>query len=151
MKKNKPIDVDKIDLELMKERTTDLPGLLEYAHSIGGFAITPTEEGVIKSTSLNAMKDQTHMQLQQIYEQMQLLAKQASAIQERAELSLQIYQAEMKFKPCINQVYYLYEKKDGSKLLSLIAPNEWGKSIPFKNFVAKVKMLADSTWQVLKD
>ncbi len=57
-----------------------------------------------------------------------------------------IYNARLSFKPNIGQVYYLYEKKDGSHLLSLVSPKEWGTSGPFSKFVAGVKLLADHTW-----
>lgn len=142
------INVEEIDLELMKERTTDLPGLIEYAHNIGGFSIVPTKEGAIKGSAMKAMKEQTEMQMHQIYEQMQLLAEQATKLKDRAEISLDIYDAEMRFQPVIGQTYYLYEKKDGKKLLSMVNPEEWGTSMPFKKAIAKVKLLADHTWNV---
>ena len=132
----------------MKTKTADLPGLLEYAHSIGGFAIVPTEQGVIKGQAMNAMKEQTEMHMGQIYEQMQVLAKQAQKLKRRAELSIEIYTAEMRFQPVIGKIYYLYEKKDESKMLSMISPEEWGKSSPY-TFIAKVKLLSDHTWDIL--
>lgn len=147
--KPRPIDVDNIDLDKLKEKTADLPGLLEYAHSVGGFSIAPTKQGVIKGQARNAMAEQTQMQLDQIFEQMQLLAKQARELKERVDISDQIYQASISFKPVIGSCYYLYEKKDGSKSLSLIAPEEWGKKMPFEKFISKVKLLADHTWKVI--
>ena len=149
--KLRPIDVDKIDLEKMKEKTADLPGLLEYAHTLGGFSIVPTEQGAIKGKAMQAMTEQTEMHLGQIFEQMQVLARQAKTIKDRAEISQDIYTAEMRFKPEIGETYYLYEREEGVKLLSLVAPKEWGKSIPFKSFVAKVRLLADHTWDVLEE
>ena len=47
---------------------------------------------------------------------------------------------------CVN---YLYEKNDGSSMLSLVSPNEWGKNGPFKKFIAGVRLLADHTWMEL--
>lgn len=146
--KPKEVDVENIDLELMKTKTADLPGLLEYAHSIGGFAIVPTEQGVIKGHAMNAMKEQTEMHMGQIYEQMQVLAKQAQKLKKRAEISIEIYKAEMRFQPVIGKNYYLYEKKDESKMLSMISPEEWGKSSPY-TFITKVKLLSDHTWDIL--
>ena len=152
-KKSEPIEinVDEIDMELMKERTTDLPGLLEYAHTIGGFSVIPTKEGQIKSSAIEAMKGQTDLQMTQIYEQMQLLAKQAAKLKRRAEVSLEIYKANVRFKPVINSTYYLYENQKSEKILSMVAPEEWGKSIPFKSYLAKVKLLANHTWDLIED
>lgn len=120
--------------------------VLPYSSSVSGAVIKATKEGVIKHKALTAMEEQTNMQLEQIRKQIELLALQAHEIQKRKELSLTIYSAKLTFKPNIGQVYYLYEKNDESFTLSLVSPKEWGKSGPFKRFVAGVKLLADHTW-----
>jgi predicted transcriptional regulator len=120
--------------------------VLPYSASVAGVAIRPTKEGVIKHKALSAMEDQTNMQLDQIRQQIELLARQAQEIRKRKELSLMIYEAKLNFKPQIGQVYHLYEKRDSSHILSLVAPQEWGISGPFKQFVSSVKLLADHTW-----
>lgn len=141
----RPIDVNSIDLDKLKEKTADLPSLLEYAHSVGGFSVAPTNEGAIKGNARMAMEEQTQMQLDQIFEQMSLLAKQAREIKKRADVSVQIYEAKMSFKPIVGKNYYLYEKSDNTKSLSIVSPEEWGEKLPFKSFIAKVKLLADHT------
>ena len=120
--------------------------VLPYSASVAGAVIKANEEGIIKHKALTAMEEQTNMQLLQIRKQIELLALQAQEIQKRKELSLMIYNARLSFKPNIGQVYFLYEKKDGSHMLSLIAPREWGSDGPFKKFIASVKLLADHTW-----
>ena len=121
--------------------------VLPYAASVSGAIIRPTEEGVIRHKSLTAMEEQTNMQLEQIRKQIELLALQAQEIHKRKELSGIIYSAKLNFSPVIGQVYYLYEKNDGSHLLSMISPREWGGGAgPFKRCVASVKLLADHTW-----
>ena len=123
--------------------------VLPYSASVAGAVIKANEEGMIKHKALTAMEEQTNMQLLQIRKQIELLALQAQEIHKRKELSLMIYTAKLSFKPNIGQVYFLYEKNDGSHMLSLIAPGEWGKAGPFKKFVAGVKLLADHTWMEL--
>jgi predicted transcriptional regulator len=120
--------------------------VLPYASSVGSVAIRPNEEGAIKHKALLAMEQQTDMQLGQIREQIELLARQAQELRKRKELSLMIYEAKMSITPIIGQTYYLYEKNDGTHLLSLVNPKEWGGSGPFKQFVSGVKLLADHTW-----
>lgn len=149
-KKPKPINVDLIDLKKMKDKTTDIPGLLEYAHSIGGFSIVPTEQGAIKATAMRAMSEQTQMQLDMLYEQMKLLAKQAQTLKDRADISVMIYDADLNFQPVIGETYYLYEKENGKKVLSLVAPEEWGRSTSIGEFIAEVLLLADHTWKVIR-
>lgn len=123
--------------------------VLPYSASVSGAVIRANEEGMIKHKALTAMEEQTNMQLEQIKKQIELLALQAREIQKRKELSMMIYNARLSFKPNIGQTYYLYEKKDGDHLLSLVSPKEWGPSGPFKKFVAAVRLLADHTWMEL--
>ncbi|CAN5802590.1 hypothetical protein BH10BAC3_BH10BAC3_26750 [soil metagenome] len=131
------------NVELYHKQLSVLP----YASSVGSVAIKPTEEGAIKNKALLAMEQQTDMQLNQIRQQIELLARQAQDLRKRKELSLMIYNAKLNFQPVIGETYYMYEKRDGSFMLSLISPGEWGGgSGPFKQFVAAVKLLADHTW-----
>jgi len=58
-----------------------------------------------------------------------------------------IYGARLSFSPVIGQVYHLYEKADGSHILSMISPREWGGGAgPFRRHMARVRLLADHTW-----
>jgi hypothetical protein len=133
------------NLEIYHKQLSVLP----YSASVSGAVIRPTKEGVIKHKALTAMEEQTNMQLEQIRKQIELLALQAHEIQKRKDLSLLIYDAKLSFKPQIGQTYYLYERKDGTHLLSLVSPKEWGASGPFKQFLAAVQLLADHTWKEL--
>jgi hypothetical protein len=144
----KPVDISKIDLDLMKLKITDIPGLLEYAHTVGGFAITPTNEGQIKSHARDAMKEQTTEQLAIIFEQMKTLAKQVNEIQNRVYISDLIYEAEIKFSPVIGKIYFLYERDNEKRYISLISPTEWGNSLQDK-FIAEVRLNADHTWKII--
>jgi hypothetical protein len=139
---SKPTGESFTNIEIYHKQLSVLP----YAASVAGVAIRPTKEGVIKHKALSAMEDQTNMQLDQIRQQIELLARQAQEIRKRKELSLMIYEAKLGFKPQIGHVYHLYEKRDGSHMLSLVSPTEWGNSGPFKQFVSTVKLLADHTW-----
>jgi hypothetical protein len=121
--------------------------VLPYSASVSGAVIKPTEEGVIRHKALSAMEEQTNMQLEQIRKQIELLALQAQDIQNRKELSMIIYGARLSFSPVIGQVYHLYEKADGSHILSMISPREWGGGAgPFRRHMARVRLLADHTW-----
>ncbi len=135
-----PIDADKV---------AENPGLLPYGHHSGSAIVRPEDKGKIKGRALAAMEGQTDIQMQQIREQIELLAAQAQKLQERKEVSEQIYLAEMGFEPLINHVYHLYRKRNGATILSMVAPAEWGRSLPFESHIASVKLLADHTWDIL--
>jgi len=130
------------------DKVAENPGLLPYAHTAGGAVIKPEDMGKVKGRSVLAMRQQTDRQMNQLYEQMEVLARQAKLLAERKEISERIYDAAMGFEPIISETYYLYEKEDGSDLMSLVAPEEWGRSFKYSRYLAKVKLLADHTWEV---
>lgn len=138
-----PDGAELVDEEIYHRQFSVLP----YAASVSGAVVKPNEEGVIRHKALSAMEEQTNMQLTQIRQQIELLAIQAKEIHKRKELSMLIYDAKLSFDPVIGQTYYLYQKEDGSHLVSMVSPKEWGAKIPFKAFVSAVKLLADHTWQ----
>ena len=131
-----------------KDKVAENPGLLPYAHTAGGAVIRPEDMGKSKGRSITAMRQQTDRQMNQLYEQMEVLARQAKLIAQRKEISERIYDAAMGFEPIINETYYMYEKDTGKYLLSLVAPQEWGKSFKYSRFLAKCLLLADHTWDV---
>ncbi|MEM1124657.1 MAG: DUF2452 domain-containing protein [Bacteroidota bacterium] len=135
-----PIDKDKI---------AENPHLLPYAHTVGGAVIKPIDKGKMKGLAVSAMYEQSEMQLDQIREQINLLAAQAQQIKDRVEISESIYQAEMNFKPLVGKIYYLYQRESGKYLVSMVAPSEWGRKNPL-DFKATVKLLADHTWDILE-
>jgi len=134
-----PIDADKI---------TENPHILPYAHHRGSTVIAPIDRGKVKGSAMAAMYEQTDLQLDQIRQQIELLARQAQAIHDRVEISEQIYHAEMGFQPVIGKNYYLYLRQNGKYVLSLVSPQEWGSKPPYE-FVAAVKLLADHTWEIV--
>ena len=131
-----------------KTKVAENPGLLPYAHTAGGAVIRPTDKGRIKGNAMMAMYEQTDRQMHQLKEQMETLVKQAKSLQRRKEISEIIYRAALAFRPVVGHIYHLYEKKDGSHTISLIAPNEWGSKKPYV-FLATCQLLYDHTWEIL--
>lgn len=138
IKKN-PIDPDKIAKD---------PHLLPYAHSIGSAIIRPLDKGRTKGVAMSAMYEQTENQLHQIKEQVETLLAQAQQIHDRIDISERIYLADCGFKPVIGQLYSLYEKSNGSWILSMVSEEEWGNNPPYF-FLAKVKLMHDHTWHII--
>ena len=137
-----PIDKDKI---------TENPHNLPYAHTLGSPVIKPVDEGKVKGKAMAAMYEQTQNQMDQLREQMQLIADQAQKLHDRVKISEKIYEAKMGFDPLVGHIYFLYVRKNDEYLLSMVGPEEWGKSLPFKSFEGRVKLLADHTWELLRD
>ncbi|MGL4598878.1 MAG: DUF2452 domain-containing protein [Bacteroidia bacterium] len=130
------------------KQVAENPGLLPYAHNVGSAIIRPLDKGRTKGVAMTAMYEQSERQLDQIRKQVDLLVQQARAIQQRVEISEQIYLADMNFKPIVAHIYHLYTKKDETLVLSMVAPDEWGKNPPYL-WKATVKMMGDYTWDVL--
>jgi len=150
MKKDKPEKEEFIN-PIDEDKITENPSTLPYAHTIGGVVIKPEDQGRIKGRALSAMADQTDMQMDQIKRQIALLAEQAKEIQRRKEISELIYTATMNFEPLISHIYHLYIKKNDEMVLLMVAPSEWGGSMPFKRCIATVKLLADHTWDIIEE
>ena len=132
------------------DHITENPHNLPYPHTQGSALVKPVDQGKVKGRALNAMEHQTDMQLKQLYDQMNLLASQAKGLQDRKSISEKIYAAEMRFEPLINHIDHLYQKDNKTYLLSLIAPDQWGRTKKTFEFVATVQLLADHTWDVLE-
>ena len=131
------------------EKVTDQPGLLPYAHTAGGAVIRVDDLSEIRNKNLAAMKEGVGRQIRQLHDQIEVLMKQAQKIQERRIISERVYQAHLNYEPVIGQVYYLYEKDTGQDIISIISPEEWGyKRYKYSRYIAKIKLLADNTWDV---
>ena len=90
------------------------------------------------------------MQMKQIYDQMELLVNQANDLKKRVEISEEIYTAEMGFKPLTGHTYHLYEKEDGTKVLSMIGPKQWSQGNKYKKFIATARLMGDHSWQIIE-
>lgn len=133
------------------DHITEKPGLLEYAHHIGSALIKPDNLDVIKNNAVQALVEQTDIQLLQIKKQIELLATQAKDIIDRRTISMSIYQANIRFKPVIGQYYFLYKSSKSDFTLSMIGPDEWGKKgMPYDEFLNKVRLRGDHTWEIEK-
>jgi SNF2 family DNA or RNA helicase len=136
-----------------KDKVAENPGLLPYAHSVGGPPIKPEDKGKLKTRALSAMREQTNRQMNQIQKQVELMIAQANEIKRRIEISEDIYTADMGFEPLVSHTYHLYKRiEDDKNVLMVVGPDEWGKnrkeSLEFK---ASVRLMADHTWEILED
>ena len=133
-----------------KDKVTDSPHNLPYAHNVASAVIFPEDKDRIKSNAMSAMVEQTNVQMKQIYDQMELLINQANKLKERVELSEEIYNAEMGFKPITGHTYHLYENQNGKKVLSMIGPKEWARGMKYEKFIATARLSGDHTWDIIK-
>ena len=117
--------------------------------SVGSVPIKAEDKGKIRANAVEAMHYYAQHEMDLLRKQADLIMQQVREIEDRLKISEQIYQSEMRFTPVVNQIYHLYEKEDFFTI-SLIAPNEWGRSKKLKH-VATVRLLGDHSWQVLSN
>lgn len=111
--------------------------------------INPIDKRLVKATAFETMQYQANQQISIIKQQAELLMEQARKIEERMEISKKIYEADLNFEPVIGTVYHVYEK-NGRTVLSLVAPNEWGKKMPFDQHICSATLLGDKSWDLVK-
>jgi len=149
MAEKKKVDYTK-RVQIDEDKITENPHSLPYAHTVGSAIIFPDDKDRIKSTAMSAMVEQTNVQMKQIYDQMELLVTQANQLKTRVQISEDIYNSEMGFKPLSGHTYHLYEKEDGLKVLSMIGPDEWARGCKYEKYIATARLMGDHTWDVVK-
>ena len=118
--------------------------------SVSSPVIKLIDKNKVRANAVEAMHMQAHQQIEMLRKQAELIMQQVKDIEDRLKISELIYRAEMRFKPVMGQIYHLYEKEtSGEFLVSMIAPNEWGRSKSFKRHLSTIRLLSDSTWDVL--
>lgn len=136
------------DLEVPFESYSGDAKLSPIPLSIGSPVIRPEDRNQIKTNAVEAMHHYANQEIGMLRKQAELIMQQVKEIENRLHVSEQIYQSDIRFTPVVNQVYHLYEKEDHF-LLSLIGPDEWGRSKNSRKFVASVKLLGDHSWDLI--
>lgn len=120
-----------------------------YALSVSSPKIEPIDKRLLVANAHESMQHQADQQIKMLRKQAELLINQAKSIEDRLELSHAIYKADINFEPIIHGIYHLYQREDGRQVLSMVAPYEWGKSMPYSMYLNTVRLLADRTWEIL--
>ncbi len=123
--------------------------LAPLATHVASPIIRPIDKGKLKSVALETVAHQADLQISMLRKQAELLMEQAREIENRVKVAEEIYAADMNFEPVFNQTYHLYERDNGSRLLSMLSPEDWGKSLKF-TFIATVRLLGDRSWDVIR-
>ncbi len=83
---------------------------------------------------------------------LEVIAAQIRALQEAARQVLeqtrhdqQLHRTQCNFKRTPGRIYHLYERSDGTQLFSLLAPEEWRDTAPYR-FLASYRLENDMSW-----
>lgn len=117
---------------------------------VGSALIRPEDKHAIAGQAVESMNHYANQEVALLRKQAELIMAQVKEIEERVKISEWIYQAECRFKPTILGIYHLYEKEEGKRVLSMVGPNEWGRSAAYRRYIASVKLLGDHTWEIIR-
>jgi len=76
--------------------------------------------------------------------------EQANKIFDNVAFTKEIHGYGFRFDPVVGHMYYIYERENEERFVSLIAPNEWGSGYNFKH-VYTAKFCADETWEKINE
>ena len=104
-------------MDNLKDKTTDIPGLLPYPHHVGSALINPDAT----SSFVNRAVTKVNHEFEERYSK---LKNEYDSLIEEWKWNKIIWESDIKFEPVIGQVYHLYQK-DEKKFISIVAPDEW--------------------------
>lgn len=116
---------------------------------VASAVIKPLDGNNIRSVALTTMEKQANQQIEMLKRQAELIMQQVREIEQRVQVSAQIYQADMNFEPAIGNKYYLYSKSD-KRFMSMIGPNEWDVEEKELKYMATIELNPDKTWEILE-
>ena len=108
-----------------------------------------TESSIQLDAGLARTNDTANHEVARLQAQAHLLLEQAQLVEWQADIRQKIRSSSIRFKPAVDQDYYLYENS-GDPQLTMISPDEWRGSCPYGACLAKVRQLGDLTWEVQK-
>ena len=117
------------------------PHFLPYASNLGAPVIKPNH-------SLGTWKTNAVHRANQHYNQrFEKLKKEFEDLAEDFKWNEIIFNAEMRMKPVIGNIYHLYQKDNGKYFMSLFAPNEcsWGEK-----HKGTFRLNYDNRWEIVE-
>lgn len=90
----------------------------------------------------------TEHKLTLIADQIKELQAKARAILDAAELALDLHRVPCNFVKRVGATVHLYQRKDGTRLFSIVGPDEWGSSVPY-TYVASYRLGADMSFDLI--
>ena len=106
-------------------------------------SLVDTAKLIEKASETVALR--TNAQLEVIVEQMQALQAKAREIMTQAMTDIDLIRAECRFQRVPGKIYHLYQREDGRRYFSMLAPTEYTQGVPH-TFVASYRYEHGETW-----
>lgn len=127
---------------------------LPYPMELGSPAFAPIAIEKEKDILLNTSRLNAKQEYDRIMEQVNVLKRQAEALQNRMQVSEIMHNCEYGFRVVHGKVYYVYYNTYRNRnVLCPTAPNGWsGISAPeHYTYIMTVRLMGDSTWEQVDD
>ena len=112
--------------------------LLSYSTNVGAPVIRVDDVVSWKSRGISTVNKEFENKFNE-------LKMQYENLMQEFEWNELVYNAKFSFEPVIGEIYHLYANEDGTKSLSVIAPNEWNKE-----HLGTFKLNSDKKWVIQK-
>jgi hypothetical protein len=93
----------------------------------------------------NQLANRASAKLDMIASQIRALQEAARQVLEQTREDQLLHRAQCNFKRIPGKLYHLYEKSDGSRLFSMLAPEEWRGEAPYR-FLGSYRLENDMSW-----
>lgn len=120
-----------------------------YPLHVSSPPIKPEDKRLVKANAYEAMQQHAQQQITMLRRQADLILQQVREIEERLVISQRIYEASFRFVPEVGQVYHLFTK-NGKDILTMVGPDEWGNTMPYDQYIASLRLLADKSWEIIR-
>lgn len=98
----------------------------------------------------NAIANQTSGKLKLIADQIKALQSEAHRILDQAHQNQELHRASCNFPRKAGHIYHLYEKNNGQRQFSMLAPEDWGGKPPHQ-FIGSYRLEADMSWTPVEE
>jgi len=112
--------------------------LLPYGSNVGAPNITKEDVSVFLQNSTTKYNHFVEQKFDELMTQMNNLVNSY-------KLNEVVYNSEIRFEPIMGDTYFLYERKNGQKFLSMITPQEWKMS-----YICTVRLNTDGQWVLIE-
>lgn len=125
---------------------------LPYPMELGSPAFAPIAIEKEKDILLNTSRLNAKQEYDRIMEQVNVLKKQAEALQNRMQVSEIMHHCSYGFRVVHGNCYYVYYNNlKNQNVLSLNAPNNWSAFPGHYTYIMTVRLMGDSTWEQIDD
>ena len=125
---------------------------LPYPMELGSPAFAPIVVEKEKDILLNTSKLNAKQEYDRIMEQVNVLKRQAEALQKRMQVSEIMHHCSYGFRVVHGNCYYVYYNNfKNQNVLSLNAPNNWSAFPGHYTYIMTVRLMGDSTWEQVDD